>query len=467
MTLEKRGKMKRLFRPFAGIMVVSMMLTAVSCANGTSSSEDIASYPEETSDEIFEETTEPVDINGQTIVWAADYDIRPSVNERAATALSVFRDFYGADIEYIRIAPQNKLEQLSELLNGGTQVDVFPYEAELFPEGTVNGLFEPLDDYFDIMGVNEGLWDNLISVSDELAYDGNHYVMPYSLSDISILTYSKKIMEKDKLGDPYQLYLDGKWDWDAMTKMIDKFVSKAEEGQIRYGIKGNFGKAVLQSTGYPIVSCENGVFKNNIEAAEIKKAEQFMQKLYKEKSMYNSARTDYFPSDGSTLFFASSEETIAKSNAENKKDDIMIVPFPKAPGADKNYITCNFDARMLVKGSQNAEAVALYLRCERLAASYADYLENAKNYAVGIGIKEEQLTALMKIHDTSSNTPVVDFGWGMGSTMNGIGDCTYDTRGAMINLTSSLLDGTAPDNSWKALRDRSKEIIDEALKNYN
>lgn len=462
--------MKRLLRAFAGITVASMTLTVVSCSGETSSSEVSTSYSDPISDETYEDndTPEPVDISGRTIVWAADYDLRPSGDTGASTALSIFRDFYGADIEYLRISPQNKLEQLSELLNGGVQVDMFPYEPELFPEGAVDGLFEPLDDYYDLMGVNEGLWDDIISVADEFACDGDHYVMPYSLSDISLLIYSRKMIKKAKLDDPYELYLDGKWDWDAMTKMTEKFVSKAEEGETRYGIKGQLGKAALQSVGYGIVSFENGVFTNNIEDNEIKKAEQLMQKMYKDGSMYNSARTDYFPDDGSTLFFAATEEAIAKSNAKNDdKADLMAVPFPKSPDADKNYITCNFDARMLVKGSANADAVALYLKCERLAVAHENYKSNLKKYAVASGITEEQYEALESFRNVSENVPVIDFGWGMGSAMNGIGDCTYDTRGVMINLTSSLLDGTAPDNSWKNLRDTSKEIIDEALKKYN
>lgn len=462
--------MKRLLRAFSGIMAASMMLTAVSCSNGASSSEETSPYPEQIPDETYEEssTPEPVDISGQTIVWASDYDLRPSGDTGASTALSIFRDFYGADIEYIRISPQDKLDRLLELLNGGVQVDMFPYEPELFPAGAVDGLFEPLDDHFDIMGVNEGLWDDIIPVADEFAYDGDHYVMPYSLSDVSILIYSRKMIKKAKLDDPYELYTDGKWDWDAMTKMTEKFVSKAEEGQTRYGIKGQFGKALLQSVGHGIVSCENGVFTNNIEDDEIKKAEQLMQKMYKDGNMYNSARTDYFPNDGSTLFFAATEAAVAKSNAQNdEKADLMIVPFPKSPDADKNYITCNFDARMLVKGSPNAEAVALYMRCERLAVTHENYRSNLKKYAVNSGFTEEQYDALQSFRNVSENVPVIDLGWGMGSTMNGIGDCTYNTRGAMINLTSSLLDGTAPDNSWKNLRDTSKDIIDEALNKYN
>lgn len=464
--------MKRLLRSFTGIMAASMMLTAVACAEGNSSSEVIAPYPEQTSDEaeIYEESSapEPIDISGQTIVWVADFDLRPSGEDSASTALSLFRDIYGADIEYIRISPQNKLDQLSEIRNSGVWVDMFPYEPELFPEGAVDGLFEPLDDYLDIMGVNEGLWDDVISVADEFAYDGNHYVMPYSLSEISVLTYSRKMIKKDKLDDPYELYLEGKWDWDAMTKMIDKFVSKAEEGQTRYGIKGQLGQALLQSVGYGIVGCENGVFTSNVEDNEIKKAEQLMQEMHKSSNMYSSSHTDYFPNDSSTLFFASTDETIAKSNFQNdEKADLMVVPFPKSPKAEKNYITCNFDARMLIKGSYNAEAVALYLRCERLAVTHENYRANLKKYAVNSGITEEQYEALQSFRDTSKNVPVVDFGWGMGSTMNGIGDCTFNTRGAMINLTSSLLDGTAPDNSWKNLRDTSKEIINKVLDKYN
>lgn len=425
------------------------------------------------SEEIWiEETTEkdPADVRGQTITWLADYDLAPQNNDERPTALALFEDVYGAHVNYVQTSYDDKYSTLESMINGGEEVDMFPYERDAFPNGVMKELFEPLDPYFDIMGVDDGLWDDMADVIDMFGYNGSHYVMPYAVTKPQVIIYSRKLMKSVKLDDPYELYLDGKWDWDAMMKMMKAFVSKAEDGKPRYGINGSFGQAVIQSTGHTVVNYDDGVFSNNIGDPEIEKAEKFMQKIVSEK-LYDPDWKEYFPDDESTLFYAASDRALGRSNAKNPDADLMIVPFPKAPDADKIYLSCDFSARMLVRGSQKCEAVATYIKCERIAAAHDEYKELAKQTALVVQKKsfvtEEQYDALQSCLDRSDMTPVFDFSYGMGGRMYGDGDYNYETRGVMNKLSSAFLEGWSQADSWKKLREECSDVIDEEIKKFN
>lgn len=481
--------MKKMKRVLAGLIAVSaVMSSAVSCSNsGGSSSETISSE----SNEHYKETDEfaldidesekedlksDVDISGQTITWLADYDLNPTNNNDRSVALSLFEDVYGGKVEYVYADSNEKFSVLASKLNAGDPVDMFPYEWDAVPNGVVKGQYESLDPYFDIMGVNDGLWDDMEDVIDMFEYDGQHYVVPYTISDPLLITYSRKLMEAEGLDDPYELYLDGEWDWNAFMSMMESFVSGAADGQTRYGINGWFGQAVVQSTGHTIVNYDGEKFTNNIDDPEIEKAELLLQDIA-HKHLYFPDWVGCFNDDQSTLFFAMADWALGTSNAKNPDADLMIVPFPKAPDADENYLCCNFGAKMLIKNSQHGEAVATYLKCERLAATGEEYQELAKQKALVVEktaagvvksfVTEEQYDALRSYLDPDNVTPMFDFGYGMGSRMYGDGEYTYETRGVMNNLSEALLNGDAPTDSWASIRDAWTGVVSEEVERFN
>jgi multiple sugar transport system substrate-binding protein len=261
-----------------------------------------------------------------------------------------------------------------------------------------------------------------------------------------------------------------------MMDMMNQFVSNAPDGTTRYGINGWFGQAAIQSTGHTVVNYENGVFTNNIDDPEIEQAELLLQEMAT-KNLYRADWVGYFPNDQSTLFFAMGDWALGASNAKNEDADLMIVPFPKSPNADENYLCCNYAAKMLVAKSDKGAAVATYIKCERLAATDADYQEIAKQKALVVEetasgvvksfVTEEQYDALQSFLDTDNVTPMFDFGYGMGDRMYNSGEYTYETRGVMDNLEQALLEGNDAVDSWASLRDAWTGVIDEEISKYN
>lgn len=466
--------------------VTAVMSASVSCSSKDSSSGNTTPTTEprlkEEDDveldygDLTEDTTKAENTEDMTITWLADYDINPTGTNDRSVALAIFEDVYGGKINYVQTTSDDKFTKLASMILSGDQVDMFPYEWDAVPNGVMKNQYEPLDPYFETLGMDEGLWDDMEDVIDMFEYDGQHYVVPFTVSDPLLITYSRKMMQAEGLEDPYELYEAGEWDWDVFMEMMESFVANANGGAQRYGINGWFGQAIIQSTGHTVINYDGENFSNNIDDPEIEKAELLMQDIA-QKQLYRNEWIGYFPDDQSTLFFAMADWALGDSNAKNEGMDLMIVPFPKSPNADDYYLCCNYGARMLIKNSTKGEAVATYLKCERLAATDDSYKEAAKEKALIVNktaagvvksyITEEQYDALQEYKDPSVVVPMFDFGYGMGDRMYGSGEYTYETRGVMDNLTTALLEGNENVDSWATLRDAWTGVISEEVDKFN
>ena len=468
--------MRNFKRILSGIAALSLMMSCtVSCTSKEKNTDESS-----TSEEIIptEPPTESPEekAKNRTITWLADFSLENQNGGESPAALSLFRDLYGGDINYVHVNEKDKYSTLEYFQNCGEPVDMFPYDEYTLPQGVVQGLFDPLDKYFDILGVEDGLWDDMNNITEMLEYKGEHYVMPYAVSNPQLIMYSRKLVEKEGLDDPYELYQKGEWDWDAMVDMMSKFVSNPEADKKRYGISGDFGKTLLTTSGSTVVNFENGVFFNNINDKNIASAENLMKKIADEK-LYNTGWYEFYPNDNSTLFYAMGDWALGMTNAKNAKKDIMVVPFPKNPDAEEHFISCDYNARMLVRWAQNPEAVAAYIKCERIAAMEETYkeleraaLSNKEKDAYDKWkpfITTEQYDAVQSFLESAKTTPYFDFGYGMGEKMYGGGDFTYESRGVMNNLADSFLTGENAGEKWEKIRDDMTKKVDKEIKRFN
>ncbi len=218
----------------------------------------------------------------------------------------------------------------------------------------------------------------------------------------------------------------------------------------------------------------------------LEEAESLMEEIMR-LGLYDPTWYGSLQSDGNTLFFAMADWALGQSNINCvpdpevgedgivKENDLMIVPFPKMPDTDEYYLNTSFGSKMFVKNSDKGEAVAAYIKCERLAAMLDEYQEASKEKSLiptynaqgklRSYLTEEQYDAVQSYKDPANITPMYEFGFGMGGRMYGDGDYTYETRGVMNNLTTAILNGER--DSWAVLRDEWAAVIDEAIKEYN
>lgn len=498
--------MKKIKKMLSGIIAASIVMTpAVSCSADKSHKAGSLSIPEETTttETTAEETTgtvsstttsksttkkykktttakttEPVtepetepeavpaqnygeraDIGGTEIVWLSDYDLNAQAGQKRPTPVAIFEDIYGGKIRYVQTSLKNKYNTFSAMLLSGEQLDMVEYEQGTYPSGVLSQQYQPLDPYFRSMGLNYDIWENMEDVIDALSYKGEHYIIPYSFSNPVVLMYSRKLVRDYGLDDPYELYKDGKWTWDNFLSIAETYRSKTGKAAVR---GGQFGDALIHSTGFRIIGSRNGNLVNNINHAPIRYAELFMQELGR-KSLYSTNSSESFSTD--TLFFATESWILGTENVNNPGMDLMIVPVPKKEESDGNYITCDFDAKMLVKNSTRGDAVATYIMCERIVASQPEYKEGAKTYAttpvqssggtVKSYITAEQYDALQTYLDPKITMPMFDYLWSMN-----------DPNGVRAGLSNSFLINGGYESDWKNLRNLYYDAINQMISEY-
>ena len=181
--------MKRYIKTMAGIIAVSLTLTSLfSCSSSKKeeSSEEIVTEPAATEAPTEAETEEFRKAEAReemTITWLSDYDLNPARHEKRSSALEIFEDVFGGKINYVATSADGKYDRLAEMLNAGETVDMFPYEQGAFPEGLTRDLYAPLDPYYEELGMDTGIWDDMQEVIDMYSYKDGHYVIPYSFTN--------------------------------------------------------------------------------------------------------------------------------------------------------------------------------------------------------------------------------------------------------------------------------------------
>ena len=172
-----------------------------------------------------------------------------------------------------------------------------------------------------------------------------------------------------------------------------------------------------------------------------------------------------------------SDWAMTESNVKNPDSELMAVPFPMPDDALVCSSGFDMSAIMLVSGSQNGEAAAAYINCERLVNTTPEYQAIVKENAlqdtklasgtlVGF-LRDYQYDAINMYMNPKNVKPVVDFGYGMGEQMYGTDTYAYDTRGIINNLNTGLLDYSANAQSWEIMRETWSGVADAQIAGYN
>lgn len=436
-------KIKKILAVLMGLAVITAGFTA--CDKEEESSETSET---EIASEIATEVTEEEKSEGETIYFMSDYDLNPENGKSRSIALTLFEDVYGGKIEWVPTTQATMYDDLSKAILGGEQVDMFPYYDNAVPYGVSQDLFQPLNDYIDF---TDERWTDMKGLADKMAYNGSYYAVPTNINNPVVLIYSRKAVKDMKLDDPYKLYTEGKWTWEKFVELMKEF-----EGT---GCAGWIGQGIMQSTGQPYVTYDGSAFTNNIENEQLQSAGELIEQIC--GPMYDEEWYDELDED--ILFLGAGSWDIADSNKENKDADVFFVPFPSEDGSGK-FVTADINAKMLVKNSQNGEAVAKYLECERIAVTEEKYVEAQKKADIESGITEEQYTFLEELKNPDN--VMFDFAYGMSKAISNA-TTDYNERGAINNMNDALLTGYADaPYTWTEIRDSYKEVIDKEIENY-
>lgn len=200
------------------------------------------------------------------------------------------------------------------------------------------GAVLPLDDYIDYSSPYYAITGNNL-----LYVDGKHYsYMPdeYSPNDLGyFITYNTDIVSWAGCEDPFELYQQGKWTWDAFAEIVQKTTKVDDDGEvIQWGVGGsNLLDALCISNGFTMIGMDT-------------KAKKFSCNLYTDEGLnvlnfLKKITYDYKGCDGnygghnSKITFGDSKVAMLicpsyyPGDYIQKGMPVASVPLPKGPDA--------------------------------------------------------------------------------------------------------------------------------------
>lgn len=379
---------------------------------------------------------------------------------------------YGADFAneifvWTNVAYADRYDRLGQLVAAGDSPDMFPFEIGYFPLSAYMKMFQPIDGIVDTTTED---WSVYRDTMDQFLWDGKNWCATASVTTGALLWYRRSVAEEVGLTDPYVLYQNGEWTWDAFLQMAKTF---QESGESKYVIDGwNTPDYFIGTTGVPLVSIENGKLKSNLNDPAIERAMALVENLAKEDYRYpwdlNGYSTNFRAwMNGDTLFFIDGTwmfegDTMQKAIKKFgwAEDEVFFVPFPRDPSADQYYQVMTQNAFMLCGGATNVPGFQAWTNCVLTALKDPDVIQAQQEKSQrDYGWSDEQLDFLEELRGTL--VPVWDFKNGISVTCAQDGMEDSPTRGILGRPY------TSPDQTYMQVRAELENSINSQIEQAN
>lgn len=426
--------------------------------------ETVSEEDQATLDAQAEKMLPDVELENKTIKWMAHYDLNP--NTAAGTSesvnLNLFRTKYGGEIEYYATTWNSRYSDLSTKVLGGEGVDFFPCDTAALPKGVISGMFQPIDDYIDM---SDPLWDGVKEAMEIYNFNGKHYELVNSVSAEQVVIYNKQTIEEMGFDDPWELYEEGKWNWDTFKQMLTDFVDVDAE---RYGLDGYWNeKALFLSAGVPSVSTENGKLVTHLTDGTVEKAQNYLYDLYTSGLVIDLAQFEWaeqpaFIGEGKELFYLIGNWAVTSApetwSTKMDPDNLGIAPVPSPVGSDP-YQSATLDGWVICKGAANPEGVNLFALCTRLANTNDEAIAiGDEKMKADAGWSDELIARNREINELAQNYPVVDLATGVSTDVAMI----TTEGGSNVGLRAAFW-GTP----WATTRDATSDVLDMLIDEAN
>lgn len=288
--------------------------------------------------------------------------------------IELFSSLYNGSIEINYVPDNNLYESLSLMSKNDNSPDIVKNDSKTFPYGIYNNYFEKLDEFIDL---DSDVWIDMKDTAEKFKYKGNIYYVPQKISSNNVLAYDYYLFNSYEIADPYEIYLENKWDWKQFESTLNLHKNKVPDskGVINFSIY-----EFVSTTGQKLVDFKDDNIFSNINNDDIDRA--LMQVEVLREQGYLS--TDIIPIEDSftsenIAFYNMSineyEETMRESGSE-----IRFVPYPKSDLTDVKYISGTTEGFLIPKGAKNLKGAVDWIVLNRL------YITNPQN----IALKEKQ-----------------------------------------------------------------------------
>lgn len=267
------------------------------------------------------------------------------------------------------------------------------------------GAFLPVDDY-----VPEDYFENIPNPARNIAkynfsFQGQTYgfgVQP-RLTDFAFLIYNKSLLERENQPDPWELYLEDAWTWDALGE-IAKAVTRDTDGDgeiDQFGIThAGWHQTIgfwVPSNGAVTVKIVDGKYVFGLTDEEAIWALQKMSDWRHVDRVFGSSTDDMF--NGKAAFYAHNQTQFGKiQEMIGDVDEIRIVPMAKGPHADE-YVYPIRGAHSWLLPS-NSQAPAALIQLTDFLCPPQEYERNMMQWISQVARDRNSMQLLRVAHET-------------------------------------------------------------------
>ena len=310
------------------------------------------------------------------------YDI--TKDQKGTEQCLIFQsDLYGGSIDFIS-TPSGAAyyDKLANLIASDDSPDIVTKDAMLLPGNVSKNLFEPLDGKIDLTAPQ---WKDMSNVIEQFAWKGVHYYYPHRTTTKYALNYSKKTIEENDLTDPYELYANGEWTWEAWRNMMIEFCNK-DDKHVGFYTTNNTITSFIATTGTTMIDVQpDGTITNNLLSADVSRAMTFLEGLCRDGLTYDKSYGDWvspqvFSTACNNILFTCTEPEwtyiAATENLQNKEgvdndifgevSEFSFVPFPRDSMADAYYTEFDTFGYLVPKGAKNIDGAVEFINLNRM-----------------------------------------------------------------------------------------------------
>ena len=172
-----------------------------------------ATLKSEDAEAIAEMGKDAEKLENPTVKFLSSWDLNPRSGKPKQVSLELFETSRGGKIEWVQCTWEERYSALGKLVAAGDSPDMFSAsDFDCFPQGVINGMFVPMDDYIDF---DSELWAPMTTINDQFVFQGKHYVCAYESVPGCIMVYNKNTIAENGLRDPVELLDEGNWNWDT------------------------------------------------------------------------------------------------------------------------------------------------------------------------------------------------------------------------------------------------------------
>ena len=356
----------------------------------------------------------------------AEYEIFRSNYGVPEAGEASYGDYADAIIVWNSYAYGTGYDKLGQMVASGDSPDMYEFTTLCFPYTAYRNMFQPIDDVIDMSGPE---WDGYREISHQITWNGKMYCPVNQLRVEDLWYYRKSVLEEAGLPDPYQLFLDGEWDWDHLLDFGKQF---KQTGDGKYLVDGWYYQAgIMNSSGVPMIGIDDsGKIINNLFTPEIERAAAVLRTMAEQGYCYplveNGWSVNYkawlagdtlFMTDGDWFWRGDLYKYMKKMQIENT--DFFFVPTPKNPNAEGH--PCDYDVfgYAFCAGSTNVDSYRAWNKCLMLAKTDEAAIEAGKKQDYeNHNWTDEAYDLLWNNFENpvgTTLTPVFDYSYGVGT----------------------------------------------------